>query len=700
MDWIIVGQIVFLFVAAIFSVAMAWIVWRRLLPGSKVGAIGILAVAGWLFATMIQQVAVGGLEWKIFWDNVKYISFLAIPSAWFIYTLVFTGREKWITRRLIVLLIIPQLITLILVFTNSFHHLVKVNERLSPDGRFFMRDYGPWLRIYAIHAYGLIAWGLLLLMQTLIRSRRLYRWQATALTLAILTPWTVNILADAFGLFPYLGTYVTQMTLGVTLPAIAWGFLHLRRRDVAPVARGMVFDGMEDSVLVLDPSNRIVEMNPAARRLVGYHAPQTLEQPVEPPLPDWLTGILTPSGKDESRTITHEGEGASRFYDVRVSPLADWRGQVLSRVVVLRDITGRKQAEAALRESESRFRSVIEQASDSIALCDEQGNIVAWNSASEQLTGLKRTDVVGRPIWDVQFALLPEVHRTPDLYEQIHSTVIQALHTGQAPWLNQTTEGEIQHSDGTRRYVQQSVFSVQTAKGVMLCGMSRDITERRQAEEQLQASLNEKEMLLKEVHHRVKNNLQIVSSLLNLQSTKMNDPSGLAMLQDSQNRVRSMALIHEKLYRSQDLARVDIGEYARHLAAELFRTYRASAQTIMLEVNAAKDIWLGIDQALPVGLILNELVSNSLKHAFPEGRTGRVRIELERNTSDAVELIVADNGVGLPGDLDFRQTGSLGLQLVMTLVDQLAGTIELDSADGTVFRVTFPASTTDSRSKP
>lgn len=205
---------------------------------------------------------------------------------------------------------------------------------------------------------------------------------------------------------------------------------------------------------------------------------------------------------------------------------------------------------------------------------------------------------------------------------------------------------------------------------------------------------------MKEVHHRVKNNLQIVSSLLNLQSTKMNDPSGLAMLQDSQNRVRSMALIHEKLYRSQDLARVDIGEYARHLAAELFRTYRASAQTIMLEVNAAKDIWLGIDQALPVGLILNELVSNSLKHAFPEGRTGRVRIELERNTSDAVELIVADNGVGLPGDLDFRQTGSLGLQLVMTLVDQLAGTIELDSADGTVFRVTFPASTTDSRSKP
>ena len=215
-----------------------------------------------------------------------------------------------------------------------------------------------------------------------------------------------------------------------------------------------------------------------------------------------------------------------------------------------------------------------------------------------------------------------------------------------------------------------------------------EITARKQAEEQIRASLREKEVLLKEIHHRVKNNLQVISSLLYLQSKKIKDKQTFEILQDSQNRVRSMALVHERLYQSKDLARVDFAEYARNLASYIFRSHGVNANVIKLKIKV-DDVFLGIDMAVPCGLILNELVSNSLKHAFPGGREGEIRIELRSDDDGQFTLMVSDNGVGIPKDLDFRNTESLGLQLVDTLVNQLEGTIELDRSGGTAFEITF-----------
>jgi two-component sensor histidine kinase len=215
----------------------------------------------------------------------------------------------------------------------------------------------------------------------------------------------------------------------------------------------------------------------------------------------------------------------------------------------------------------------------------------------------------------------------------------------------------------------------------------RDITERKQAEEQIRASLKEKEVLLKEIHHRVKNNLQVISSLLYLQSKNVRDKETFGILQESHSRVRSMVLVHERLYQSPDLARVDFAEYVRSLANHLFRSYGINTNVIQLKINS-DDVLLGVDTAIPCGLILNELVSNALKHAFPDGKEGEVRIEL-RADEGQLTLVVSDNGVGFPQDLDFRDTGSLGLQLVNTLVEQIEGTIELDRNDGTAFMITF-----------
>jgi two-component sensor histidine kinase len=215
-----------------------------------------------------------------------------------------------------------------------------------------------------------------------------------------------------------------------------------------------------------------------------------------------------------------------------------------------------------------------------------------------------------------------------------------------------------------------------------------DITERKRAEEQLKTSLKEKEVLLKEIHHRVKNNLQIISSLLKLQSEYIQDEQMLRMFRESQNRVKSMALIHEKLYQSKDLVKLDLVEYIRNLAAYLFRSYGVDSYAISLQIEV-DNVSLGIDTAIPCGLIINELVSNSLKHAFPASREGEIRIAFRSGRDNQFTLIVSDNGAGLPRDLDFLKTESLGLQLVNMLVHQLEGAIELDRSGGTAFKITF-----------
>jgi PAS domain S-box-containing protein len=216
-----------------------------------------------------------------------------------------------------------------------------------------------------------------------------------------------------------------------------------------------------------------------------------------------------------------------------------------------------------------------------------------------------------------------------------------------------------------------------------------DITERKEAEEKINASLKEKEVLLREIHHRVKNNMQIISSLLNLQSMLLSNKKDIAMLKDSQNRIKAMSLIHEKLYRSENLADININEYINDLATYILQFYETVAFNVTLNIKA-EDIWLGIDTAIPCGLIINELMSNSLKHAFPEGRKGEIGIMFEKAGEDELVIIVSDDGSGLPEDVDFRNTKSLGLQLVTTLAEnQLQGKIELDRSKGTKFRITF-----------
>ncbi len=213
--------------------------------------------------------------------------------------------------------------------------------------------------------------------------------------------------------------------------------------------------------------------------------------------------------------------------------------------------------------------------------------------------------------------------------------------------------------------------------------MVRNITERKEAED-----LRKKEVLLKEIHHRVKNNLQVISSLLYLQSKRVDDQRLVEMFNESSNRIKSMSLIHQKLYQSQNAATIDFAEYIRDLTDALFNSYGVRRDVVRL-TQQIDGIVLNVDTAIPCGLIVNELVSNSLKYAFPDGKQGQIHVSMRRNGNDRFTLVVSDTGTGLPKDFDYRESPSLGLKLVHTLVDQLGGTVEVDREGGTQFRITF-----------
>jgi two-component sensor histidine kinase len=216
----------------------------------------------------------------------------------------------------------------------------------------------------------------------------------------------------------------------------------------------------------------------------------------------------------------------------------------------------------------------------------------------------------------------------------------------------------------------------------------RDETERQRAEEALRHSLAEKEELLKEVHHRVKNNLQVITSLINLQANQVEDERVLALFDETRNRVYSIATIHELIYRSASFAAIDLGDYARQLVPELVRFYGADDRVrVDVQGDGAQ---LELERAVPFGLLLNELVSNVCKHAFPEGRRGTLAVSLTRR-GDEMVLEVVDTGVGLPEGFDYRRASSLGLQLVHGLALQLEGSLTLRSGPGTTVKVTMPA---------
>jgi PAS domain S-box-containing protein len=245
--------------------------------------------------------------------------------------------------------------------------------------------------------------------------------------------------------------------------------------------------------------------------------------------------------------------------------------------------------------------------------------------------------------------------------------------------------------EGVRGWLELFTFPFVDSKAGRMKGVIeyvRDITERKKAEEQLSISFKDNEVLIKEIHHRVKNNMAMVSSLLRLQSRYIRDKDTAEVLRESQNRIKSMALIHERLFQSKRFSSIDIGGYFRNLAGDLLGSYGFGVEEVKLVIDI-EDVHMDIDTLIPCGLIVNELVSNSLRHAFSGAKDPGLRIGLIKEDAGRAVLLVVDNGRGLPGEVDIHGTETLGLLLVGSLVDQLGGNIEVDRAEGTTFKISF-----------
>jgi len=247
----------------------------------------MLAVAEWSLGYALELGSIG-LPAKIFWSNVNFFGIVTVPTAWLVFALHYAGKERWLTRRNLILLLVEPLVTLLLAWTNEFHGLLRSDVTLDTSGPLPMLapTYGPGFWVFAAYSYLLIVFSTFLFLQVLFRSPRLYRGQASAVLIGALAPWVVNAL-HIFGLSPFPHLDLTPLAFTLTGLAVAWGLFRFRLLDIAPVARDTVLENMSDGVLILDPEGRIVDLNPAATRLIGHPAVEVIGQPSAQLLPDW-----------------------------------------------------------------------------------------------------------------------------------------------------------------------------------------------------------------------------------------------------------------------------------------------------------------------------------------------------------------------------------------------------------------------------
>ncbi|MBD1920225.1 PAS domain S-box protein [Microcoleus sp. FACHB-831] len=453
-------------------------------------------------------------------------------------------------------------------------------------------------------------------------------------------------------------------------------------------------------IITLDLQQNVKMWNQAAERMFGWTEDEVLNRPITiVPIDKQaeMVALLKDSleGKANSSVETRRQKKDGSLIDVSLStaPLRDAKGNVYGSMGVIVDVSERKRAEeektrllASIQESEERFRATFNQAAVGIAHIGLDGK---WLLVNQKLC-----DIVGYTPEELELLTFQDITHPDDLdadREYVRQMLASEIQT-------HSIEKRYLHKNGSYIWINLTVSLVRSTDSLGSNGLGEpkyfisaiaDISDRKRTEEQIKASLKEKEVLLKEIHHRVKNNLQIISSLLNLQSESIKDSRILDIFKEGQNRIDSMALIHEKLYQSENLDRVEFCEYIQELASNLYYSYEAGSKDIVLTINV-DNVQLGIDTAIPCGLIINELVSNSLKYAFPSGRSGEIIIDLHWEDDTELILSVSDNGIGFPQNVDFKNTESLGLQLVIALTNQLDGNIELNRDIGTEFKLKFP----------
>jgi PAS domain S-box-containing protein len=444
-----------------------------------------------------------------------------------------------------------------------------------------------------------------------------------------------------------------------------------------------VVESAPNAIVMINAAGNIEMVNTQAERVFGYERAEMLGASIEILVPErfrkahpglrgsfFANPVSRPMGV--GRDLYGLRKDGSEFpIEIGLNPIETDEGTMVLSAIV--DISARKRLE-------DRFRQVVESAPNAMVMINRRGDIEMVNAQTEGLFGYTRSELLGQPI-----ELL-----VPERFRKAHPGLRGTFFEG--PVSRPMGAGRDLFGlkkDGTEFPIEIGLNPIETDAGSMVLSAIVDISDRKHKEDSIHAALKEKDVLLGEIHHRVKNNLQIVHSLLDLQSNNISDQVVLSMLRESQNRIRSMALIHQTLYQSKDFARVDFRAFLDSLAPTLISSYGVRADRVSLILNAT-EVQLPINAAIPCGLVVNELISNALKHAFPGDAHGEISVDLSSGSPTTVVLAVSDNGVGISEEFDMAQTATLGLQLVTMLADQLGGKLEVQRRNPTRFTLCFP----------
>ncbi|MDI6723344.1 MAG: PAS domain S-box protein [Methanobacterium sp.] len=456
-----------------------------------------------------------------------------------------------------------------------------------------------------------------------------------------------------------------------------------QKNDLEEKLKSLILDNVVDPIFVHDLQGNFIYVNQNACKSLGYTKDELMKLNLHDLVIPQFEQIITPRIKELETKKELKFQTAYFRKDGSILPL-----EIHARIIefhneklifsIAKDITNYKRIVEAIKEREKHLSLITDNMLDLIYQVNKKGIFEYVSPSLKDLLGYEVEDVIGKK--DIE--LIKIVH--PDDL----NIIINAIQTAIATLKPKRIQHRYKHADGHYIWVETIGNPLSNEKGEFSGAVyiTRDIQELKRIENQLKSSLEEKEVLLKEIHHRVKNNMQIISSLLNLQSKCLKDENAIRILKESRDRVKSMAIVHEKLYQSDNFSRINFAEYIKKLLYDLLSSYGINSKFIKQKINV-ENILLDINFAIPCGLIINELVSNSIKHAFPNGR-GEIGVEFYLKSNKHI-LIIADNGVGFPEYLDFQNTETLGLRLVNALVTQLYGKIELYRDEGTTFKIIF-----------
>jgi PAS domain S-box-containing protein len=441
-----------------------------------------------------------------------------------------------------------------------------------------------------------------------------------------------------------------------------------------------IVDSSGDSILSVTMEAIITSWNKGSEKLYGYAADEVIGKNISILVPEYQPDEIQQIMKRLARgevighyeTVRRAKNGSLLDISLTISPIRDAEGKIVGGSAIARNISPEKR----LRAERQFLALIVEGSDDAIYSKDLNGIVLSWNPGAERIFGYKADEIIGKPV-----SLLT----APGNENQVPE-ILTELKAGNRI---DHFETERKRKDGSLIHVSLTISPMRDDHGRIIAASSiaKDISKQKQAAMMIQAQLQEKQVLLQEIHHRVKNNLQLVASLLELRSRNMQNEVAKSAFHDSIGRIRSMAMLHEKMYGTNIAGSVNFGEYIKSLFEPLAETFNQD-----LPINFVVDsdhFMLDLNRAIPLGLILNELLTNSVKHAFNSSRPPEIMVKIRTNL-DKVEMVVADNGTGLPAGVDLFKSDSFGFKIVRLLIEQIDGKIKVQNSNGTVYEITLP----------